>query len=57
MDWVIRLWKGHGHNMGEIIFSVCIGGFLILSGIALNIFLSHEEKQFKSGDGIGDERN
>lgn len=34
--------------MGEIIFSVCVGGFLALSGIVMNIILCREEKQFKS---------
>lgn len=30
--------------MGEIIFSICIGGFLSLSGIALILVLRREEK-------------
>jgi hypothetical protein len=31
--------------MGEIIFSVCIGGFLVISGIAMNLILKNEEKK------------
>ncbi len=31
--------------MGEIIFSMCIGGFLAISGIALNLILKNEEKK------------
>lgn len=31
--------------MGEIIFSICIGGFLVVSGIAMNLILKHEEKK------------
>lgn len=31
--------------MGEIIFSMCIGGFLAISGIALNLILKKEEKK------------
>lgn len=31
--------------MGEIIFSICVGGFLVLSGIAMNIVLKREEKK------------
>ncbi len=30
--------------MGEIIFSICVGGFLVISGIALNLYLRYEEK-------------
>lgn len=30
--------------MGEIIFSVCVGGFLSLSGVALILVLHREEK-------------
>lgn len=31
--------------MGEIIFSICVGGFLVLSGITMNIVLKREEKK------------
>ena len=31
--------------MGEIIYSLCIGGFLVATGIAMNICLSREEKR------------
>ncbi len=31
--------------MGEIIVSLCIGGFLVLSGIAMNVILKREEKK------------
>lgn len=31
--------------MGEIIFSICVGGFLVISGIAMNVILSREEKR------------
>ncbi len=31
--------------MGEIIFSVCIGGCLVVSGIVMNLILKHEEKK------------
>ncbi len=31
--------------MGEIIFSICVGGFLVISGIAMNVILSREEKK------------
>lgn len=30
--------------MGEIIFSICVGGFLVISGIIMNLVLRHEEK-------------
>lgn len=33
--------------MGEIIFSVCVGGFLVLSGIFMNVMLGREEKRVK----------
>lgn len=33
--------------MGEIIFSVCIGGVLVVSGIAMNLILKREEKKNK----------
>lgn len=32
--------------MGEIIFSICIGGFLAVSGIAMNAYLKREERSF-----------
>lgn len=31
--------------MGEIIFSICVGGFLAISGIAMNVILGREEKK------------
>lgn len=31
--------------MGEIIFSICVGGFLVVSGIVLIAVLSMEEKK------------
>lgn len=31
--------------MGEIILSLCIGGFLVLSGIAMIVILRKEEKK------------
>lgn len=30
--------------MGEIVFSICVGGFLVISGIAMNCILKNEEK-------------
>ena len=33
--------------MGEIIFSVCIGGFLAVAGILMNVVLRREEKQLR----------
>ncbi len=32
--------------MGEIIFSICIGGFLVIAGIAMNIALKKEEDKY-----------
>ncbi|MEG0962051.1 MAG: hypothetical protein RR139_06315 [Lachnospiraceae bacterium] len=43
--------------MGEIIFSICVGGFLILSGITMNIILRREEKQFKLEKDSGEDCN
>lgn len=31
--------------MGEIILSLCIGGFLVISGILMNVMLWKEEKK------------
>ena len=31
--------------MGEIIFSICVGGFLVVSGIVLIVVLGKEEKK------------
>ena len=31
--------------MGEIIFSICVGGFLVISGILMNLVLKWEEKK------------
>lgn len=36
--------------MGEIIYSILIGGFLVLSGIFMNVYLKCEEKKWASGD-------
>lgn len=36
--------------MGEIVYSILIGGFLVLSGIFMNIYLKREEKKWASGD-------
>jgi len=36
--------------MGEIIYSVLIGGFLVLSGIFMNVYLKREEKKWASKD-------
>lgn len=36
--------------MGEIIFSICIGGFLALSGLLMNLVLSREEKTLEPTD-------
>ncbi len=35
--------------MGEIIFSICIGGCLVLSGIIMNVVLGREEKGLGTG--------
>lgn len=35
--------------MGEIIFSILIGGILALSGVAMNAVLKREEKKVLSG--------
>lgn len=35
-----------GDRMGEIIISILIGAFLVLSGIAMNIILTREEKKW-----------
>lgn len=31
--------------MGEIIFSICVGGFLVISGVVLIVVLGREEKK------------
>lgn len=36
--------------MGEIILSICIGGFLALSGLLMNLVLSREEKTLELSD-------
>ena len=36
--------------MGEILYSILIGGFLVLSGIFMNIYLRWEEKKWTSED-------
>ena len=32
--------------MGEIIYSILVGGFLVLSGVFMNIYLRWEEKKW-----------
>jgi hypothetical protein len=39
--------------MGEIIYSILIGGFLVLSGVFMNIYLKREEKKWASEDKDG----
>lgn len=36
--------------MGEIIYSILIGGFLALSGVFMNICLKREEKKYAAED-------
>ncbi len=36
--------------MGEIVYSILIGGFLALSGVFMNVYLKREEKKWASGD-------
>ena len=36
--------------MGEIIYSILIGGFLVLSGVCMNVYLKREEKKWASKD-------
>lgn len=31
--------------MGEIIFSICVGGFLVITGVVLIVVLDREEKR------------
>ncbi len=33
--------------MGEIVFSICIGGFLVIAGIVMIVVLGREEKKHK----------
>jgi len=42
--------------MGEIILSVCIGGFLVISGIVMIVVLNKEEKKFLDEQKEGDKR-
>jgi len=39
--------------MGEIIYSILIGGFLVLSGVFMNLYLKWEEKKWAPKDGDG----
>ena len=39
--------------MGEIIYSILIGGFLVLSGVFMNIYLKREGKKWASEDKDG----
>jgi len=32
--------------MGEIIFSICVGGFLVITGIILIVALNKEEQRY-----------
>lgn len=32
--------------VGEIIYSILIGGFLVLSGVFMNVYLKREEKKW-----------
>lgn len=32
--------------MGEIIFSICVGGFLVITGVVLIVVLDREEKRY-----------
>lgn len=41
--------------MGEIIVSICIGGFLIMAGIVLITVVSREEKKIKKESGAGEQ--
>ncbi len=36
--------------MGEIIFSLCVGGFLAISGIIMIIVLTREERRYVTKD-------
>ncbi|MCI8762748.1 MAG: hypothetical protein HFF28_07955 [Oscillospiraceae bacterium] len=36
--------------MGEIVYSILIGGLLVLSGIFMNLYLKHEEDKWASED-------
>jgi len=39
--------------MGEIVYSILIGGFLVLSGVFMNVYLKREEEKWTSKDGDG----
>lgn len=43
--------------MGEIIFSICVGGFLAISGIAMNVILRREQKQMEAEKDTGEKRS
>lgn len=32
--------------MGEIIYSILVGGFLVLTGVSMNLYLKWEEKKW-----------
>lgn len=32
--------------MGEIIYSILVGGFLVVAGVGMNLYLSWEEKKW-----------
>lgn len=36
--------------MGEIVYSILIGGFLALSGVLMNVYLKREETKWASKD-------
>lgn len=40
--------------MGEIIYSICTGGFLVISGILMFVILSKEEKKHTKGKQDGE---
>lgn len=39
--------------MGEIIFSICTGGFLVVTGIVLILVLGREEKRCGENSEVG----
>lgn len=43
--------------MGEIVFSICVGAFLAVSGIAMNIILRREERQMENESSNGKEHS
>ncbi|HWQ80460.1 MAG TPA: hypothetical protein VN381_16650 [Anaerovoracaceae bacterium] len=39
--------------MGEIIFSIFVGGWMVLTGIFMNYWLTREEKNTKNNEAKG----